>query len=176
MAAQTEAPSTLSKTFAFGSTAVATVSLIIGAALSGSWRTALGAAAVGVLSAVAISREWGRPVGGLSFAGLVSLAVGAVLAGTHPLWSLLGVTAALVSWDLHTFRSRLASVDTVTQPGVLVRKHLRRLAVVALIGFGLGAAAVLVRVNYGIATVVGLAVLAALGLSQVISQLRRDSD
>lgn len=164
------------KVVSYGATALASAALLVGAAVQGSWGTGLAVVAVGALAITTISKDWGRPLGAMVFASFVLLAGREVLGQVYPLWGLLAVTAAMIAWDLGSFRARLTIAGSVAHPEALVRKHLSRLAQVALVGFGLGAVGLFVRVDYGIGTVVGLALLLVLGLSQVIAHVRRESD
>lgn len=171
-----EDPAQLIKVVSYGATAAATAALVAGPAFASAWRLSAAAAVIGGLSIVTIARNWGRPLGSTVFAAFVAVAGLGILEGAHPLWSLIGVSMALVAWDLHSFRLRVESVDAVGRPQRLLRKHLTRLGAVAALGFALGATALYLRVDYGVGTVVGLALLLVLGLSRVVAQIRRESD
>jgi len=141
--------------------------------------------------------------------GLLGFAVGALLGtlyGVQSGWLLVGITAALVAWDLHHFiqhlrineqrapdteNSAATATDTETdadtprldtrarleaEARMLEREHLRRLAIVSGLGLLLGALALTVRLTLSFGVIVVLGVVAIFALSRLIRYLRQESD
>jgi hypothetical protein len=169
-------PSQLTRALCFATTIVASAALLIGPLLTGAWPLALAALALGVFTIVAIAKDWGRPLGTVEFIGFVFLATLETLRQIHPLWGLIGVAAALATWDLRSLRTRMSDAGFVAHPNLLLRHHLTRLSAVVLLGVALGAGALVWQINYDIGAVVGLACLCVLGLSRIVAHIRRRSD
>ncbi|GEM_PF-807867 len=141
--------------------------------------------------------------------GLLAFAVGALLGtlfGVQNGWLLVGITAALIAWDLHHFiqhmrlneqqtpdseRSETNTADTETEveavrldtrarleaeARVLEREHLRRLAIVSGLGLLLGTLALTIRLTLSFGVIVVLGVIAIFALSRLIHYLRQESD
>lgn len=159
-----------------GASAVAGGVLILTFALNGLWLWAalsLGVTAVGVLLERLPAPD---RLCGLVFVGFVMLSTASLLQGHVPLAGLVATAAALVVWDLHAFRQRLASVGHIEAAPRLMRAHVQRLFTVVGLGLVLGTAALLVRMSLDIGLIVLLGLLLIVGLSQTISFLRKKSD
>jgi hypothetical protein len=102
---------------------------------------------------------------GLTF--FCGLAAAGVLLNLPGWLSLLVVGLALAAWDLARLDRRLQ--DALDAPAVkrIERRHLARLGLVLVIGWGLGGLALSLRVSlgFGPALGLGLLVLIALGLA-----------
>jgi len=128
--------------------------------------------------------------------GLLGFTVGALLGawfGVESGWLLIGVTAALVAWDLHYFVQHIREgenadveaqadedVQTDTPPyqnaRVLERAHLQRLGIVSGLGLPLGVLAMTVQLTLRFSVVLGLGLIAIFGLSRLVRYLRQEGD
>ncbi len=127
---------------------------------------------LGALWAVALIRRWSWFSALGLFASLIVAAAG-LWFGLAPGWMLAGALFALLVWDLTDFERRLrlaAEDDDVTG---LARVHLTRLSLVALIGFALASIVMLVRLQFSFEWAALMALVAALGISQLIGWMRR---
>jgi hypothetical protein len=142
--------------------------------MSGLWRVALLIIAFGGLWLFGQHRNWGW-VASVVLVCFVAAAASGFWLGLPAGWMLAGVVVALVAWDLAHFARRLRSVERAELALELERSHLRRLIGVAGAGLLLAGAALLaqVRLSFGVAFLVAL--IAVLGLSQLIGRLRRES-
>lgn len=187
------------------STLVAAAALALGYGLNGNLLGILIFIALGLLWLVG-QRYAVRASAGL---GLLAFAVGALLGtlfGVQNGWLLVGITAALIAWDLHHFiqhmrlneqqtpdseRSETNTADTETEveavrldtrarleaeARVLEREHLRRLAIVSGLGLLLGTLALTIRLTLSFGVIVVLGVIAIFALSRLIHYLRQESD
>jgi len=89
---------------------------------------------------------------------------------------LVGVVAALSAWDLDHFARRLRGVERVEMRLALEWHHLRRLISVDGLGLLLAGVALAVQYKFSFDAALVLGLVAVLGLSQMISYLRRESD
>jgi hypothetical protein len=156
-----------------------TWALALGYARSGLWAWTSLIVALGGLWLLGQWRGWGW----MASVGLVFFVVAAAAGLWLNLatgWMLLGVVAALATWDLDHFVQRLRSVGGDETPAEqwreLEQRHLRRLLIVDGLGLLLALVAleIKVKLSFGIAFSLGL--LAVLGLSRVIGFLRRESE
>lgn len=175
------------------STLVATAALALGYGLNRQ--------PIGVLIFIALGLLWlvGQRYALQAFAGLgmLGFTIGALLGilyGAQNGWMLVGITAALVAWDLHHFIQHIRVSEQVeTTPedagertGVedradvearaLERLHLQRLGIVSGLGLLLGALALTVRLTLGFGVIVALGLVAIYGLSRLVHYLRQESD
>lgn len=173
------------------STLVAAAALAVGYGLNGELIGILIFIALGLLWLVG-QRYTIQVSAGL---GLLGFTIGALLGawyGVSTGWLLVGVTAALVAWDLHHFvqHMRVAEPADADNPEAniayanflsdnmraLERAHLRRLALVSGLGLLLGGLALTVRLTLGFGAVFALGLVAIFGLSRLIRYLRQESD
>jgi hypothetical protein len=147
-------------------------SLVWGFYEFGYTRPALWLLGFGLLWGLAQWRRWNWFASlGLAVAVIVA-AIGlwiAVPAG----WMIAGVVGALIAWDLSDFarRLRLASRDDSLRN--LEGAHLMRATILAVLGVFLGSIAMLVRVHFTFEWALLLAFVSAVGISQLVSWLRR---
>jgi len=90
-----------------------------------------------------------------------------------PGWMISGALGALLAWDLTDFMRRLRFAPLMDDLRGLERRHLTRLTIVALIGATLASIAMLVRLEFTFEWIVLLTLVAALGVTQLVSWLRR---
>ena len=89
-------------------------------------------------------------------------------------WMLLGAVGGLLGWDLSDFARRLSYASPMDDTRTMERRHLERVGIVALLGFGLALLSIYIRINrLAFEVAVGLLLLAALGLTRLVIGLRR---
>jgi hypothetical protein len=89
-------------------------------------------------------------------------------------WMLLGAVGGLLAWDLSDFARRLSYAAPMDDTRGLERRHIERVAIVAMLGVGLALLSVFIRVQrLAFEVAVGLVVLAALGLTRLVIGLRK---
>jgi len=89
-------------------------------------------------------------------------------------WMLLGALGALLGWDLSDFSQRLRFAAPTDDVRDMEKRHLGRVAVVAVLGGGLAALSVVIQVRrLAFEVAVGLILLAALGLTRLVMRLRK---
>lgn len=131
---------------------------------------------IGVLGAlwiVAVWRRWrwfGTAGLILSFA---TAAFGLWFLNFTPGWMFAGAIGGLLAWDLTFFRERLRFVASEEERLAMEGRHLVRIAAVALIGFLLASVAMAVKFQFNFQWAVLLAVVAILGVIQLISWFRK---
>ena len=156
---------------------------------------------IGVLVFVALGLLWLvgqryalRAFAGLGMLGFTGGALLGTLYGVQSGWMLVGITAALVAWDLHHFIQHMrvseqaettpedagerADIEgrTDAEARVLEHLHLRRLAIVSGLGLLLGTLALTVRLTLSFGIIVALGLVAIYGLSRLVHYLRQESD
>ena len=88
-------------------------------------------------------------------------------------WMLAGILGALFAWDLSDFEQRLENAPTLSERESLERPHLIRMGGVAALGFVLSLASMLFRPQFSFEWVAFLALLAAIGLTQLVARMRK---
>ena len=159
----------------FTSLGVAAAALGLGYWLVGAWLGTFVAVAAGLFQLFGKWRDW-RWAGSVAFILFAGTAAMGVRLGAEASWMLLGVVAAIATWDLDHFYLRLEFAPSDEVARNLERHHLLRLLIVVVLGLALGAAALNIRASFGFGTAVVLGLLAILGLSRAVSFSRRESD
>jgi hypothetical protein len=173
------------------STLVATAAMALGYGLNEQF--------LGVLLFIALGLLWlvGQRYAVQAFAGLglLGFTTGALLGALYGIangWLLVGIAAALVTWDLHHFilHMRVAEPEDADNAEAnrafanfrnenmraLERAHLQRLALVTAAGLLLGGLALTIRLTLRFGVVLVLGLVAIFGLSRLIRYLRQESD
>ncbi len=89
-------------------------------------------------------------------------------------WVLLGALGGLLGWDLSDFDRRLRYAAPSDDIRGMEQRHLARVGVVAALGFGLAWLSVVVRIErLPFEVAVGLVLISALGLTRLVTRLRR---
>jgi hypothetical protein len=88
-------------------------------------------------------------------------------------WMISGALGALLAWDLTDFMRRLRFAPLLDDLRALERRHLTRLTIVMLVGVSLASIAMLVRVEFTFEWIMLLTLVAVLGVTQLVSWLRR---
>lgn len=131
-----------------------------------------------VFGAVWLAATWQRwrwfAYIGLTFNFLVA-ALGLWFLNFAPGWMFAGAIAGLLAWDLTDFRCRLRFAANDAERRAVETRHLMRSALLALLGFGLASLAMVVKLEFNFEWAVFLALVAVLGLLQLVSWFRRHS-
>jgi hypothetical protein len=88
-------------------------------------------------------------------------------------WMLAGALGGLMAWDLADFMSRMRSAPKSENMDNLQKRHLARLTIVAVLGLVLASIAMAVRMEFTFEWLAVLALVAILGISQVVTWLRK---
>ncbi len=111
---------------------------------------------------------------GLAF-NFLAAALGLWFLNFPPGWMFAGAVAGLLAWDLTDFRYRLRFSANDAERRVVERRHLMRVAFVAILGFALASAAMAVKLQFNFEWAVLLALISVLGLLQLLAWFRRRS-
>jgi hypothetical protein len=130
-------------------------------------------AAFGALWLVAIWQRWRWFSGiGLGFS-FVAAALGLWFLNFAPGWMFAGAIGGLLAWDLTYFRERLPFAGSDEERAAMEGRHLVRVAVLALLGFLLASVAMAVKLQFNFQWALLLAVVAILGVTQLVTWFRR---
>jgi hypothetical protein len=89
-------------------------------------------------------------------------------------WMIAGALGGLMAWDLGEFMRRLDVAPESEDLPAMQRRHIARLTLVALLGLSLASIAMLLRVEFTLEWMMLLALIAVLGLTQLVAWLRRN--
>jgi hypothetical protein len=129
--------------------------------------------AFGLLWLVAVWRRWRWfATVGLSVYFLVA-ALGLWFLNFSPGWMFAGAMGGLLAWDLTDFRWRQRFAASNEERRVVERRHLLRISLVALLGFGLASWAMAVKLQFNFEWAALLAIVVGVALIQVIGWFRR---
>ena len=158
-----------------GSIGLAVVILTAHFALGGLWGWVLAIALMGLcwLAEPWHGARWVSTVALFFFAAVSALASVWVLPA---FWSLSSLVFVLVAWDLDHFAHYLGDVADVRNESELLRRHLRRLGLVAGLGWFSAVVTLRVRVTFDFVGALALGLLVIISLSGAIRQIRRESD
>jgi hypothetical protein len=87
---------------------------------------------------------------------------------------MFAAVGGLLAWDLADFSRRLSYAAPSDDVIGMERRHLARVGIVAVLGLLLGFIAFVVRIRLPFEVVVGLVILVVLGLTRLITTLRKD--
>ncbi len=104
---------------------------------------------------------------------LVALAGYGLWIELSPGWMVSGALGGLLAWDLTDFMRRLRFAAETDDLRTLERRHLTRLTIVTFMGVSLASIAMLVRLEFTFEWIMLLALVAALGVTQLVAWLRR---
>jgi hypothetical protein len=147
-------------------------SLAWGFYTSGYTQPAIWLMGLGLVWALCLWRRWWW-FASLGLIASVSAAAAGLWLGLGPGWMITGCLGALMTWDLSDFARRLRSRAGEDDLHALERAHIARLTILAVLGLLLATAAMLVRLRFSFEWAALLVLVAALGLTQLISWLRR---
>ena len=153
----------------------ATCALVAGYAIGGLWIWTLPILGLAVLWLLGhrLGLKWISSLELLLFVGLAVIGIWQELPFG---WMLLGIIAALTTWDMENFYQRMEGVERVDHRETLKRKYLQRLLIIEGSGALFAIAAVNLTVNFSFGSALLLGLLAMFSLSRTIGFLRRESD
>ena len=130
----------------------------------------------GAVWLIAVWRRWTWFAAiGLIFNFLVA-AAGLWFLNFPPGWMLAGAIGGLLAWDLTYFRYRQRFVASDEERLAMEGRHLVRVSVLALLGFLLASLAMAFKLQFNFEWALLLAVVAILGITQLVTWFRkRDS-
>lgn len=128
---------------------------------------------VGLLWLVAEIRRW-RWLGSLGLPVCIILAGLGLWMDLSLGWMLAGALGALIAWDLADFMRRAEHASPEDDVPALTRRHLLRLMIITAIGFALSMVGMIARLEFSFEWTAFLALLAALGVTQLVGWMRRD--
>lgn len=109
---------------------------------------------------------------GLVFSEAVA-ALGLWFLNFAPGWMFAGAIGALMAWDLTYFRYRQHFVASEEERRKAERRHLVRLSTLALLGFLLASLAMAVKLQFDFQWALLLALVATLGITQLVTWYRK---
>jgi len=86
-------------------------------------------------------------------------------------WMLAGAIGGLLAWDLSDFRRRARFAADIADLPALEQRHLTRVTIVTLLGFGLASISMVVRVEFTFEWIMLLTVVVLLGIMQLVGWL-----
>ncbi len=127
----------------------------------------------GAVWMIAVWQRW-RWFGtiGLIFNFLVA-ALGLWFLDFPPGWMFAGAIGGLLAWDLTYFRYRQRYVSSEEERRAIEGRHLVRVAVLALLGFLFASLAMAVKLEFNFEWALLLAVVAILGITQLVRWFRK---
>ena len=152
---------------------VGTVSLAYGYSQAGLANPSRWLLILGVIWIMAYWRKYHWFSSVALFITLIAAAYG-VWNGFTTIWMLIGALGGLLGWDLSDFARRLSYAARTDDVQGMERRHLERVGIVAVLGFGLALLSLYIRIQrLAFEVAVGLILLAALGLTRLIVGLRK---
>jgi hypothetical protein len=112
---------------------------------------------------------------GLTF-NFLAAAVGLWFLNFSPGWMFAGAIGGLLAWDLTYFRYRLRFAATDEERLAVEKRHLFRVSFLALFGFGLANLAMALKFQFNFEWALLSAVVAALGITQIVTWFRKRDD
>lgn len=126
----------------------------------------------GLLWLVAEIRRW-RPAASFGLPICIALAGWGLWLDLSLGWMLAASLSALIAWDLSDFMRRAANASPEDDLPALTRRHLARLMIVTAAGLILSLAGMIARLEFSFEWAVFLALLAALGVTQLVGWMRK---
>jgi len=117
-------------------------------------------------------RRWAW-VSSLGILLLVALAGLGLWFELSPGWLVAGALGALMAWDLSEFIRRMDVAPESENLPAMQRRHLARLTIVAVIGVMLASISMAIRLEFTLESMMLLALVAVLGVTQLVGWLRR---
>ena len=109
---------------------------------------------------------------GMAF-NFMAAALGLWFLDFPPGWMFAGAIGGLLAWDLTYFRYRQRFAASDEERRAVETRHLVRIAILALLGFGLASAAMALKLQFNFEWALLLALVAILGITQLVTWLRR---
>lgn len=111
---------------------------------------------------------------GLIFSFLAA-AVGLWFLNFAPGWMFAGAIGGLLAWDLTYFQVRLLYAASDEERRTMEARHFVRVSAIAILGFLLASLAMVVKLQFNFQWALLLAVVAILGVTQVVRWFRKRS-
>ena len=148
-------------------------SLAWGYAQIGLPQFARGILAFGAVWLIAIWQRWRW----FAYIGLLfnflAAALGLWLLNFPPGWMFAGAIGGLMAWDLTDFSHRLRFAASDDEHRRFEMRHLVRISMLAMLGFGLASLAMLIKFQFNFDWALLLAIVAAFGIVQLVAWLRK---
>ena len=109
---------------------------------------------------------------GLTFNFLAAI-LGLWVLNFPPGWMFAGAIGGLLAWDMTYFRYRQRFMTLDEEQRAFQERHLTRISFLALLGFGFANAAMLLKFQFNFEWGLLSAVVAALGIAQLVSWFRK---
>ena len=129
----------------------------------------------GILWLIAVWQRWRWfAYIGIAF-NLLAAALGLWLLNFSPGWMFAGVIGGVLALDLTDFRYllRFSATDEERRAGEV--RHLRRISLLALVGFGLASLAMIVKIQFSFEWALLSAIIAAFAITQLVVWFRKRS-
>ncbi len=158
----------------FVTISLGTLALLLGYAHDGQWPwvAAVAGTGLGWAASAWLGREWPET---LAFVATVGLAARGVVQSLPTGWMVVAVVAGLSAWTLGHFARRMASAPQVQDADRLARRFLLRLLAVDALSLAVAALALLIDIRLTFLPALTLGVLLFLGLTRLVSALRRET-
>jgi hypothetical protein len=111
---------------------------------------------------------------GIAF-NLFAAALGLWFLNFSPGWMFAGAIGGLLAFDLTGFRDSLRFALSDEEQRVVETRHLRRISLLTMVGFGLANLAMIVKLQFSLEWALLSAIVAALGIPQLIAWFRKRS-
>jgi hypothetical protein len=126
----------------------------------------------GAVWLVAVWRRW-RWFAYLGIAfNFLAAALGLWFLNFPPGWMFAGAICGLLAWDLTSLRYRQRFAASDAERRTVESRHLMRLSVLALLGFGLASGAMAAKMQFTFEWTALLSLVTALGLAQILRWFR----
>ncbi len=109
---------------------------------------------------------------GVTF-NFLAAALGLWFLNFPPGWMFAGAIGGLLAWDLTYFLYRQHFAASDEERHAMEKRHLFRLSFLALLGFGLASAAMVLKLQFNFEWALLSAVVAALGITQIVIWFRK---
>ncbi len=157
---------------------ILSIAVGVGSLAWGYWQVGLVAFARWILLAgglwlVAVWQRWRWFASiGLTI-NILTAALGLWFLNFPPGWMFAGAIAGLLAWDLTFFRYRLRFVASEDERHGMEGRHLVRVATLALLGFLFASLAMAVKLEFNFEWALLLAVVAIVGITQLVTWFRK---
>lgn len=164
-----------SKTLALIFMAAPTLILTLSYAGINRWTAAQACIAVGLLGLAAQHWKW-PAITSLAFFFFTVMSAMGIILQLKIIWMLIAVTSALMAWDFEYFTRRMARTKRVDKALDIEWEHIKRTALVAAAGLGLGALAISAELNIKFGWMVLLAVASVYGVTRIVKYMKEEND
>ena len=129
----------------------------------------------GILWLIAVWQRWRWfAYIGIAF-NLLAAALGLWLLNFSPGWMFAGAIGGLLTFDLTLFWNRIRFIDSDDERRGLESRHLVRISLFVLVGFGLASLAMIVKIQFSFEWALLSAIIAAFAITQLVVWFRKRS-